>query len=160
MLFLLLSLPFAHAGKLAEGFRGVPFGDASPLLTPPLPDCTKSPEDGVLWRCATKLGEFPVTVSYMVELNTFTGVFLLGSGYTNCAGLYDTLKAGWGTGTPQREYDTSALPDWKWRDGSAFGTFEYNRFSYTCTALAAHMGYYAEVKEKKEKEAAKGAGDL
>lgn len=159
-----LLLPFllspASAGKLAEGFRGVPFGDATPLAAPPLPGCVKNPEAGVLWRCASQLGEFPVTVYYMVGLNTFMGISIHGSGYSVCEGIRDTLKAGWGVGAPADKYDTGPLPEWRWHDDFVLGSFDYNRFSSTCTAMTMHMGYYREMKEKKEKEAVKGTGDL
>ena len=61
----LLAFPTAQAGKLAEGFRGLPFGDPAPLAAAPLEGCQKAPEPTVAWSCPSTIGAVPVSIAYM-----------------------------------------------------------------------------------------------
>jgi hypothetical protein len=67
MITMLMTMP-AVAGKLADGFQGIRFGDVSMIqATQPLPTCSKDPEPGVLWTCPHRLGDVDVTASFFAR---------------------------------------------------------------------------------------------
>lgn len=160
MLFVMLLPATAEAGKLADGFRGVAYGDASAIDTPPIEGCVTAQEAGARWMCQTTIGDASVTVMYMVDEGLFTGIFVRSSGYTNASALFDSLRAAYGGGRKKNAYDSSSLPDWTWSDGSVIGAFEFNRFSNEATFLTVHLPSYDAAKKAKEDRAKRAVDDL
>jgi hypothetical protein len=154
-LALSLLLP-AQAGKLADGFRGLPFGDASVAATQPLDDCLAGDVEGVLWLCTSTIGSSPVVVAYMGGDGLFTGVYITAQGYEHRAPLLAAMQGAWGAGI-----EGGARIDRIWRDGTVIGSFKHNRYSGE-TAVAIYDT--AVSKEQKARAAARArkaaAGDL
>ena len=150
----------AHAGKLAEGFRGLPFGDQAALDEEPMPGCTAYPETGFRWVCNTTIGEVPVVVSYAVLEGLFIGVTIRAEGYTHASTLLATLKQAYGPGSRRHDWDTDALADRNWQDGTVAATWEYNEFSKTATVSIFDLAAYAEAEKREKKRAADGVDDL
>lgn len=158
-MFLLFSSA-ALAGKLSEGWRGIPYGSAEPLAEAPAAGCARNPEPGAAWSCPLQVGTVPVLVAYMVEEGLFSGVVFQARTYPSCADLMETLRSGWGPGRKAKDYQTDALPDWSWADGDVIASFEFNRFSATCTVITIDVPVYQQAKARRASEAAKGAEDL
>ncbi len=154
-LTLSLILP-AQAGKMAEGFRGVPFGDASVVATEPLDDCLAGDVEGVLWLCTSTIGSSPVAVAYMGGDKLFTGVYITAQGYEHRAPLLAAMQGAWGAGV-----EGGPRIDRLWRDGTVVGSFKHNRYSGE-TAVAIYDTVVS--KEQKARAAARArkavAGDL
>lgn len=150
----------AAAGKLAEGFRGIPYGDATSLADAPSETCVADPEPDVRWGCDDKIGDVPVTISYMVSGDLFIGVAISTTSYAHADALFKTLQVAWGRGRKQRDYDTSALPDWAWADRTALGSFKYNQYSDECRVLAFDRKVHEQAEAAKVEKAKAGAGDL
>ena len=157
---MLLMLSVVLGGKLAEGFRGVPYGTPIAEVEKPSPDCIDSPDDGVKWSCPSTIGEVSVRISWMEGEGLFLGPYISAEGFSQCEALHNSLVAGWGPGKQENDYDNSALPAWNWNDGNAIASFEYNRYSQVCFALAFDMKIYGEVEAKKKEKAAKAVDDL
>lgn len=159
MLFLLamLVLP-ADAGKLSEGFRGVPYGSDAVLSDSPLDGCTKVGADSVLWSCPTKIGGADVKVSYMADEGIFFGMFIEVSGYTNCSEVMTVLQQAYGKGIKENEWDKSALADRIWRDGKVVASFEYNKYTDKAKVAMFDSSLMDDVKKIKA-DRAKGAVD-
>jgi hypothetical protein len=156
---LLASIP-AQAGKLAEGFRGIPFGDAAPLATAPMDGCSPKPEPSVEWNCSTTIGDVPVTVAYMVQEGLFTGVFIITEDFGNADTLFKTLQAAWGKGRKTNDWQDGSLPDWSWSDGGVYGSFRYNEYSNKASVIAFDARLSAKADAIKAEKAKSGAGDL
>lgn len=72
---LIFAIPFSHAGKLAQGFRGQAFGALPDLELPYANGCRgNTKEDRPYWECDVKLGEIPVTVRYYYQNKVFWAV--------------------------------------------------------------------------------------
>jgi hypothetical protein len=146
----------AQAGKLAGGFRGVPFGDASVVATKPLDGCLAGDVDGVLWLCTSTIGAAPVAVAYMGGDGLFTGVYITAQGYEHRAPLLAAMQGAWGAGI-----EGGARIDRLWRDGSVVASFKHNRYSGE-TAVAIYDTVVS--KEQKARAAARArkaaAGDI
>jgi hypothetical protein len=154
-MMLLLSSP-SLAGKLADGFRGIPYGPASVLDTAPGESCTAGTQEGARWVCQVQVGEVAVEVAYMVKENLFYGVHTTATGYMSCSAYFDVLSAAYGPGTPANTYDKSALADHKWSDGEVIGSWEYNKYSDKGVFLAFHRAVVAQI-DRIETERAKAA---
>ena len=87
---MLALLAFAHAGKLADGWRGRPYGSAAWMEQAPAEGCTPTAAESVFkWRCQEKVGGVNVVVGYKFapELGgVYTGMMLACSGYRVCRG--------------------------------------------------------------------------
>ena len=158
-------LSVAHAGKLANGWRGHPYGLAGGpgdfLSRAPAENCTPDPEPGVRWLCPESVGGAPAEVNYMLapEMGgAFTGIVLRCKGYASCATVLDTLMAAWGK--PSRTEEYGPLPDRTWADGSVLAGWEYNQFSDTGTATAFDKVLYERIKAVKASKAQDAAGEL
>jgi hypothetical protein len=158
-------LPFllsvAHAGKLANGWRGHLYGDATWLASPPSEGCTPTPEVGVRWLCPESVGGAKVEVNYMLATEiggAFTGIVLRCEGYLVCAAVLDTLMAAWGKPFRTEEYGT--LPDRTWADGSVLAGWEYNQFSDIGTATTFDKVLYERIKVVEASKAQDAAGEL
>lgn len=158
---LLALLAFAHAGKLADGWRGHPYGSAAWMEQAPSEGCMPNPEEGVKWRCLEKVGGVEVDVSYLVDLElggVYTGIFLRCSGYTVCTTVLDTLGAAWGKPFSLEEY--GQLPKRLWSDKSVIASWDYNQYSDTGTATVFDKVIYERIKAEKAKKAKAAAEEL
>jgi hypothetical protein len=158
MTFLLLSLSVAHAGKLADGWRGRPYGPADALSVAPGDACVSSPEAGVRWRCTETIATEQVSVAYMAEEGIYSSVLITCKGFSSCQTVLDTLLAAWGRPFSVEEYGT--LPDRFWKDGPVIGAWSYNQFSTEGTAMASHLEYFQAIKAKQAAKARTAADDL
>lgn len=160
LLALALSMP-ADAGKLAEGFRDIPYGPAAALDNPPDPACTSSTEEDVLWKCPAEIGGVPVTVGYMVAHGLFYGVGIaFQHGSAEAVAFRAVLEAAYGPGAPQNRYATGSMDDWSWRDEQVVGSFDYNQFNHSVVFVAFDLTLYQQVQAAQKVEAAKAVGDL
>lgn len=164
VLFLSLSAalltPSAFAGKLAEGFRGIPYGPASVLDVAPGEGCAANTEMSVRWMCTVQLGEASVQVAYMVQEGLFFGVVIHATGYGNASAFFDVLTAGYGAGTAANTYDSSRLADRRWQDGNASGSWDYNKFSDEGKFIAYDQTLMAKIKAAEAARAKAAAGGL
>jgi len=124
----------ADAGKLSEGFRGLPFGPDSIISEPPLTGCTKnvqSPDDWS-WICKSQINGVPVIVMYAASHGYFYAVTALASDMTGSGGLLNARRlregaiSAWGAGVQRHENDPKTFPDWFWLDGAVGALFMYN----------------------------------
>ena len=150
----------AHAGKLAEGFRGVPWGDAAPLVEPPAEGCARDPEPGIKWRCPITVGGVPVVAAWAVEHSLFNAVVVSVEGFNEADKLFNVLQAAYGKGRKENEYQSGSLPDWRWRDGVVTAGWSYNRFSEQGTLVLLHLDHVRDVRQRNKDKAAESAGDL
>lgn len=148
----------AFAGKLADGWRGHPYGSIAWLAEPPFEGCAKDPGTGVAWNCSEDVGGVTVAVAYMVEEGTYTGVRIQCDGYLNCSTLRTTLIAAWGKPLVAKEY--GQLPDMTWADGNVLCGWQYNQFSEAGSATVFDKVIYDRMKRKKEASAAEAAKGL
>lgn len=155
-----LVLNVALAGKLAEGYRGIPFGPQAVLDNPPSEACAYLPHPGVKWDCNQTIGGVNVTTSYSVEEGIFYGVGINVSTYSDSSTVMDVLKAAYGPGMKLKQYQTGVLPEWMWKDGDVIATFSYNQITSTALIVIFNRAKLAEVDEKKASKAASSAGDL
>ena len=151
----LLALPTAEAGKLAEGFRGRPFGDAAWLATAPMEGCQKAPEPTVAWLCPTTIGTVPVCAAYLVDEGVFMGVFIQAKGWAEKVELLATLKAAWGPGK-----DAAPRLEGFWIDGDVLAGMDYNRYSDGIQVTISSKAAEDLVKRRKAARVAGAAGDL
>lgn len=161
-LVLILFVPsVSHAGKLADGFRGHPYGDPSWLDDEaPGDSCVKEPEESVPWKCSDKIGETPVDISYVVMEGLYVGVLITTDGFTNATNLLATLKAAYGNGIKVNDWDDSSLADLMWKDREVYASFKYNQFSGRTEVYISAMSVYNEAEALRKARAAQGAGDL
>lgn len=163
MATLILLLAFstqAHAGKLADGFRGLPFGDVSMLSVAPLPGCQPDPEPNVRWLCDTEVGGVPVTVTYIVQEGIFYGVGIFVTGTTNARALRLVFTQAYGTGRKIHDYDTSDLADWLWTDSTVVAGWQFNQFTEEGLLVMYDKPLSEEVKRLEAKRAAGSVNDL
>lgn len=146
MMMLLSVTNTAEAGKLAEGFRGVPYGPASVLDVPPGENCAANTESGVRWNCQVRLGEANVEVAYMVQEGLFFGLVIHAEGYGNSTAFFDVLVAGYGAGAPANTYDETKLADRRWLDGNVVGSWDYNKYSDKARFIVYDQTLMAKIK--------------
>jgi len=92
LLFAYFSTTPALAGKLADGFRGIPYGPSSVIAESPLPGCVSDAAVGVQWQCDTTIGDAQVKVRYMADEGLFYGIFVKAQGYVNSEALISVLQ--------------------------------------------------------------------
>ena len=155
-----LVLNVATAGKLAEGYRGIPFGPENVLQNPPSEVCAYLPHPGVKWDCNQTIAGVNVTTTYSVEEGIFFMVGINVSTYTDSSNVMDVLLAAWGPGMKLKPYQTGVLPEWVWKDGDVMAKFTYNQVSGTGLIVIFDKVKLAEVDAKKAAKAASSAGDL
>lgn len=151
----LLAPTIAAAGKLAEGFRGVPFGPAAILDEPPLPACAADPEPGVRWQCSTTIANVPVQVNYMVDEGLYHAILMQSKGAQNLAQLEAALIAAWGKGQ-----DGGYRMDRFWQDGTTMASISHNSYSYAITVLLQDRAVTTQVEASKALRAAQAVDDL
>lgn len=157
---LMLSANTAEAGKMAEGFRGLPYGPATVLDTAPGENCAANTEASVRWSCQVRLGEANVEVAYMVQEGLFLGVVIHAEGHSNATAFFDVLVAGYGPGTPGNTYDTSRLADRRWQDGNVVGSWDYNKFSDKAQFVAFDQTLMTKIKAAESDRAKAAASGL
>lgn len=150
----------AHAGKLADGFRGHPFGDAAFLEEPPDDNCMSNPETGVRWTCQTSIGDVPVSVSYMVLEGLYIGVLITTEGYTHASNLLTTLQQAYGPGRKKHDWDTDSMGDRLWMDGNVFGVWEWNKYSGEGKITLMANDVYLRSQELQKSRTSTGVNDL
>ena len=161
MTFLLLALSSqAQAGKLAEGFRGVTFGFREAFLAPEETGCTANPELAVAWSCEHTIGDVSVSSAYLYQLSYITSVMVTAKGFSDCSKLIDTLEGAYGKSKPLKSYATGRMDARYWADGEMWATYEWNKYSSTCTLGILHNPSVKKVAELKKAEAGKAASDL
>lgn len=136
----LLFCAFAHAGKLAEGWRGLPYG-ANPavLRGPPQVEGCLPGEGDARWICEETINGMRFPVAYMVREELFVGVFVRCATYLECRVLFDTLSAAWG------ELDVAAagarrvLADGYWFEGRVGAMWSYNPYTSTGTVATSDL---------------------
>ncbi len=147
-------------GKLADGFRGVPYGPAEILTEAPGEGCKENPGPGTRWECPVKLGDASAMAYYMVEEGLFYGVVLESTGATNASALHGVLTAAYGGCRKLHDYDTATLADCAWTDGSVAAIWEYNQFSGKAQALLFDQTLQAKIKAAAAARAAEAAKGL
>jgi len=155
ILLALLASDTAQAGKLAEGFRGLQFGDVAVLDQQPLPDCAANPEPGVRWSCNTTVASVPVRAHYMADEGLFHGVMLQAKGSQQLAQLQAALTAAWGAGR-----DGGYRLDRLWQDGDTVASLSHNRYSYAITVMMQDRAVAAQIEQAKAKRAQQAVDDL
>ena len=162
MLYLIAMMVMpAHAGKLAEGFRGLPYGDASVLDTAPMENCRPDTELAVRWFCPTQIGEAEVTVAYMVKEGLYFGnVIATPKSYKDAHALHTILIEAYGKGAKTHEWDHGALADRTWRDGTVYAGWSYNQYTHIGQVILFDLDKQTEVKKRQAEKAQKSVDDL
>lgn len=150
----------AHAGKLADGFRGIPYGDAAALEAPPMSTCGSSLDPAVKWVCTATIGEVPVTVSYAVMEGLYVGVMIKVSGYVHASELLATLQQAYGRGTKDHDWDSDAMADRKWLDGTVAAAWSWNQFSDEGEFIILDIEQHDLAELRKNERAKSGVDDL
>lgn len=159
LLLSLISLP-AFAGKLADGWRGHPYGPQAWLQADPGTGiCMADPEPGVRWRCTETMNAFPVSVNYIVTEGIYTGIYAQCEGYSACSAFYDVLVAAWGPIT-KKAYSAATLSDGTWRDGRVMAGWDYNEYSAKGSLMTFDLDIEAQRKARAADRAAEAAGGI
>ena len=146
----------ASAWKLADGFRGVPFG--TPPAGPPEETCTPASEG---WDCAVEIAGVPLQATYAIEGGIYYGLVLTAKavGPAKANLLKDTLTAAWGRGE-QEENMYMPIPPVDWEDGTVLGNLKYNQYTRDVTITIVSRTHYDAMNAARRDKAAKSAGDL
>ena len=150
----------AQAGKLADGFRGLPFGDAAFLDQPPHDGCATSPDESSKWTCSTTIGKVPVVVNYVVMEGLYVGVQITTEGHTNASELLSTLTQAYGRARRTHDWDDSSMGDRMWFDGVVVCSWNWNQYSDLAEVYIIDRDVYAEAEKRQSDRAAQGVGDL
>lgn len=153
---LVLATSTAHAGKLADGFRGIPYGPVGEeFLKATEAGCIEAPEPNVLWQCPGTIAEVPVTINYMGAHGLYSGVHITGKGYANKEKLLAVLVQAWGPGL-----DGGAKFEALWTARRVLAALEYNRFSHDFAVTAFSKPVTAQIEALDKAAAANHVGDL
>jgi len=161
---MILLITLALAGKLEDGWRGIPYGPAEVLATAPTAKCTKGIANGVRWECRETVSDVPVTVYYMADEGLYTGVMINAKGYSACTVLFDTLTVAWSVPFTEKQYASGVLPDGFWNlsgyNGTTVAAWSYNQFSDECHASTSNTRLTDVIAAKKKAKAQDAAGEL
>lgn len=156
----------AHAGKLAEGFRGLKFGPASVLDKPPQPQgCVRgdagSPQGkGTAWDCVVEINGVAVEAGYIVESGWFYGVQItVPDNFLAARAVREALGAAYGT-CVTKEYASGVLPDCTWTEGTSKAVWSYNQFSDASSVSIFDFATFANVEAARKAAAAAAAAGL
>lgn len=159
--------PDAHAGKLAEGFRGKAFAPiAAENFPKPADTCRAGDRKDVIWSCDYAIGDVPVTVHYAYNSGIFWGYTVFADApttadsYNVCSTLLTVYDAAYGAGKPLNKYQTARLDQKYWTDGAVYATFNYNEIAGWCELLVFDTSLFDLVKRIAKDEAGKAVGDL
>ena len=156
----------AQAGKLAEGFRGLPFGPAAILENPPQPsgctqgDAISAQSSGMKWVCVVEINGVAVEVNYAVEEGYFYGVQITPpANFPAARDVFAALTAAYGP-CEQSEAASGPLPDCRWVDGSSVATWTYNRFTDKSAVSIFSRAVFSEVDAARKAKANAAAQGL
>lgn len=155
----------AHAGKLAEGFRGIPFGPDAVLNNPPQPQGCVPGEaaaagSGSRWICVVEINGVAVQAAYIVEAGWFYGVQITPpADFSAAQAVRDALGAAYGA-CVRGQYTTGPLPDCTWGDGTARAAWSYNQFSDASSVSIFDFAVFAKVEAARKTKAAAAASGL
>lgn len=161
-MILALFLATAEAGKLSEGFRGLPFGTDAILAKPPMAGCKKFVQSKYewSWMCETDLNGVPVVASYASSHGYFYAVTALASESVTHAGgmafarqLREGAIGAWGPGIQMDPNDFKLFPDWWWSDGDVGALLKYDSIKERTTLTIADL----TVKHQRDAAAARDA---
>lgn len=159
ILFFALSLS-AFAGKLADGFRNIPWGEYPDGFKAPLENCVADPEPSVPWSCPSLVGNIPVKVSFLVQYNIYHSVFVEARGTSNCLKFNETARQAYGAPEYMSQYLTGAMDDQYWSEGPVIGTWKFNKITEKCTLIIMHRTHGAKADGFRKNEAVKATKDL
>jgi len=154
-----LLLTTAMAGPLAEGYKGLKWGEYK-TFPAPTEDCLKGAESGIEWICAQSIGDVPVEAAYAYKHGIFYAVVITGKDFLTCSTLMDTFDVGWGKSLPQSKYATGKMDKRAWRDRNVFASWVYNEYDKRCDIYLINNSLMAKVENIEKAKAAKGAKDL
>ena len=162
MLLVALTLS-AYAGKLADGFRGVPFGPDSILASAPMPEgCTEvvgSGEKGIRWECATTINDASVNVYYFVEAGWFYSVRIdPAKQFTQASLVREAMLSAWGP--CMAKYPSDPMMECTWIDGKSKALWEYNRFNQESSVTMMDVATFDRVKAARLQRAKASSSDL
>lgn len=156
----------AQAGKLAEGFRGIPFGPATVLENPPQPsgcrqgDAVSTQAKGVRWVCPVEINGVGVEANYAVEEGYYYGVQITPpANFAAARDVLAALTAAYGT-CEQSQVASGPLPDCRWVDGSAVAAWTYNRFTERSSISIFDRAVFSEVDAARKAKANAAAQGL
>jgi len=158
-LLLLLAIHTAQAGKLEEGFKGLPWGITVPFPAPS-ENCVNKPEAAVEWTCQQTIGEIPVTSSYMYKYELLSAVIVRSKGFVGCSTLMDILTAAYGESRPVRDFMKGKMDDRYWSSSKVWASWKWNKYSDECTLFMMHNQSQDEIKKRDKAEAEKAKNDL
>jgi hypothetical protein len=147
----------AHAAKLADGFRGIPFGVLPEK--PPFDTCV-SQEKGYV--CRFDLGEVKdVSLIMLNTENIYYGYLVAVQGRSRCGDLKRILDAAWGRPVVLRDYPEDPVKaDVAWDEGAVVGLWNYNRITDECTATVVSRDHTYKVEKAKKERAAKSSNEI
>lgn len=158
-ILLALSLP-AAAGKLADGFRNIPWGEYPDGFKAPLENCIPDPEPSVPWACPSTVGDIPVKVSFFVQYNIYHSVFIKAEGASDCLKFIEVARQAYGKSKYMNQYLTGVMDDQYWMDGPVYGTWDFNKVNNSCTLIIMHRPYGDKADGIRKTEALKATKDL
>ena len=163
---MLLLVAAAYAGKLADGFRGLPFGPSDVLESPPQPQgCVMGEartvlERGVRWSCAVEINGVAVQAAYIIEAGWFYGVQITPpDDFSAAHAVREALTAAYGT-CVKDQYATGPLPDCRWNDADTTATWSYNQFNDQSAISIFNKSVFAKVDAARKAKAASAASGL
>lgn len=163
MLFLMAA---AYAGKLADGFRGLPFGPSAVLESPPQPQgCVLGEartvlDKGVRWSCVVEINGVAARVAYIIEGGWYYGVQITPpEDFTAARAVHEALTAAYGA-CVKGQYATGPLPDCRWNDLDTTAAWTYNEFSDQSSVSIFNKSVFAKVDAARKAKAAAAASEL
>jgi len=160
MTFLLLALSSqAQAGKLEDGFKGLPWGITVPFPAPS-ENCVNKQATGVEWTCQQTIGEVPVTSMYLYKYELLSGVIVTSKGYLNCSKLMDILTAAYGESRPVRDFMKGKMDDRYWSKSKVFASWKWNKYADECVLYMMHNPSQDQITKREKVEAEKAKNDL
>lgn len=157
---MVMALPVLAHADLADGFRGIPFGDAVVIAEAPIEGCRADSEIGVRWRCDTTIGDVPVVVRYMEMEDVYVGVVVVVEGYSSALTLLGTLRNAYGSGERKHDWDHGDLAARNWSDGDVMATWDWNKYSNVGTLSYFSISAYTLMEKRRAARTASGVGDL
>jgi len=159
-LFFLLLISSAQAGKLASGWKALPFGSDSVLVKAPLPGCLASTEPGIRWQCHDQIGGVNLALHYLSQEGLFWGVMVQCKGFDECFTFREILNQAWGPGRPKRDFATDTMDDRVWIDQTVGASWDWNQFTNTGTVLLLDKNLFERVRAADRDAARKAAEAL
>lgn len=160
----LVFAPPEWAGRLATGFKGIPFGDAGALRSAPLPGCTRGADGETAWTCKHRIGSTAVMAVFYASHSIYWGFGLATDGWDECSDVLRALQSAYGPGSPDsrlpEQYESSSVSvDRVWQEGAVSAYWSYNQFTDECAFVAKDSEWKWKMNAAKERDAAKAAAD-